>query len=108
MTEYPLPDSATDVDRMNNLGLILTDMYFNCPSRYSASYISKYLSTASTGSNIYYYHFIHPNSFNNVTLPKLETNCYDLVCHGMELPYVFGNVPPPGTFTKKKKNEKPV
>ena len=80
---YPLPQNTTDY--RNYLSLVATDGLFKCPTRNV---------TVSHGSNnfkrsIFMYHFDHISSFNSAGWGSNYSECFDVVCHGAELPYVF-------------------
>ena len=63
---------------------ITTDGLFICPNHNIT------LSTSNLNFINYFYHFNHPPSFNNIIFPY-DKECWgNEVCHGAELPFVFG------------------
>ncbi|XP_049617622.1 cAMP-regulated D2 protein [Syngnathus scovelli] len=74
-----------DSDRRDMLAQIVTDFVFLCPSRRSAR------AGTEAGSRAWMYVFDHVTSDPRVWSGL--TFCYRHVCHGGELPYVFGSAP---------------
>ena len=70
---------------------VVTDYTWTCFNRRASS--------KSTSSNVYRYHFVHHGSFPNWVDPvgglvgnvPVDCNTSPAVCHGTELPFVFGN-----------------
>ncbi|EAL61656.1 hypothetical protein DDB_G0291344 [Dictyostelium discoideum AX4] len=69
---------------MDTLGVVGTDYIFVCPVRNAAMYLS-----TNSDFPVYTYQFQHVSSFN--PYGNGYDYCADQVCHGLELPYVFGN-----------------
>ncbi|XP_072530161.1 cAMP-regulated D2 protein [Salminus brasiliensis] len=74
---YPGPDHR------HLLAQMVTDYVFLCPSRRSAR------AAALTGGSVWTYVFDHVASDRRVWSGL--TSCYDQVCHGAELPFLFGS-----------------
>ncbi|XP_036374336.1 crystal protein-like [Megalops cyprinoides] len=72
-----------DSDRRAMLAQIVTDYIFLCPSRKSAR------MGVSSGSGVWMYVFDHAATDHQVW--KGLTFCYGRVCHGAELPFLFGS-----------------
>ncbi|XP_060886162.1 cAMP-regulated D2 protein [Labrus mixtus] len=70
-----------DTDRRNMLAQIVTDYVFLCPSRRSAR------AATAAGSEAWMYTFDHVASDHRVWSGL--TFCYQHVCHGAELPFLF-------------------
>lgn len=67
------------------LSQITTDGLFRCATHN----ISNVIAEDKTNSALnYMYHFNHISSFNQVAFPN-DAECWDAVCHGIELAYVF-------------------
>ncbi|KYQ90474.1 putative cholinesterase [Tieghemostelium lacteum] len=75
----PLQNQSSN-NYMDLMGRIGTDYVFVCPTRNVAVNMAKY-------NPVYLYQFQHVTSFNvyGNTYPM----CADVVCHGLELPYIF-------------------
>jgi carboxylesterase type B len=74
---YP-PDKSGDNSFV--FSRLITDLFFACPTRNAASWLSK------RGTKTYLYQFLLSplfDPFNN------STYCHNLACHGSELPFVF-------------------
>lgn len=68
---------------------LINDYAFFCPSRNLLAYNG---NANYQNNNTYLYHFNYVSSFNNWgTSPEVEFCAPPQVCHGAELPYVFGN-----------------
>ncbi|XP_033832258.1 crystal protein [Periophthalmus magnuspinnatus] len=72
-----------DADRRNMLAQIVTDYIFLCPARHSAR------SGVASGSHVWMYVFDHVTSDHRVWSGL--SFCYQHVCHGAELPFVFNS-----------------
>ncbi|XP_029318389.1 cAMP-regulated D2 protein [Cottoperca gobio] len=72
-----------DADRRDMLAQIVTDYVFLCPSRRSAR------AGTAAGSEVWMYVFDHVASDHRVWSGL--TFCYQHVCHGAELPFLFGS-----------------
>ncbi|XP_065129449.1 crystal protein [Paramisgurnus dabryanus] len=74
-----------DTDRRDMLAQIVTDYIFLCPSRRSAR------AGVLSGSSVWMYVFDHiasdPRVWSGLTF------CYQHVCHGAELPFLFDSAP---------------
>ncbi|XP_072233586.1 cAMP-regulated D2 protein-like [Leuresthes tenuis] len=70
-----------DADRRNMLAQIVTDYVFLCPSRRSAR------AGTAAGSQVWLYVFDHVASDHRIW--SGITFCYQHVCHGAELPFLF-------------------
>jgi carboxylesterase type B len=79
---YPSDSQSPDGGNLNVVADLLTDYVFQCPSRYAAS-----LSTAQPA---FVYRFDHVLSFGAPAYGDKYTYCNTRVCHGSELPFVFG------------------
>ena len=80
---YPLPRNTTDY--RDYLSLVATDGLFKCPTRnITASFVGN-----NYNSFAFLYHFDQVSSFNKVAWGVNYTECFDVVCHGAELPYIF-------------------
>eukprot|EP01084_Bolivina_argentea_P317491 550486_1 len=80
------------------LSVIATDGLFRCATRNISNVIA--LDKMNNALN-YMYHFNHISSFNNIAYPN-DKECWNIVCHGVELAYVFEPdlTPVNGTYTK--------
>eukprot|EP01083_Nonionella_stella_P098479 276976_1 len=67
------------------LAIIATDAMFKCATRNISNVIA--LDESNKALN-YMYHFTHVSSFNDAAWPA-DPECWDKVCHGLELPYIF-------------------
>ncbi|MBN3297611.1 D2 protein, partial [Amia calva] len=76
--------SYPEYDHRKLLSQILTDYVFLCPLRKSAR------TAAKEDSSVWVYEFDHVTSDRRVW--DGLTFCYDHVCHGAELPFVFDSV----------------
>ncbi|TNM91479.1 hypothetical protein fugu_019859, partial [Takifugu bimaculatus] len=74
-----------EADHRGMLAQIVTDYIFLCPARKSAR------SGTSAGSKVWMYVFDHVMS--DPRLWSGLTYCYQHVCHGAELPFVFDSAP---------------
>ncbi|KAJ8007272.1 hypothetical protein DPEC_G00115820 [Dallia pectoralis] len=70
-----------DTDKRDMLAQIVTDFIFLCPSRKSAR------TATEAGSSVWMYVFDHVASDHSVW--SGQPACYEHVCHGAELPFVF-------------------
>eukprot|EP01112_Ceratiomyxa_fruticulosa_P018992 TRINITY_DN614_c0_g1_i1.p1 TRINITY_DN614_c0_g1~~TRINITY_DN614_c0_g1_i1.p1 ORF type:complete len:572 (-),score=112.96 TRINITY_DN614_c0_g1_i1:633-2348(-) len=82
LESYPCTNST---DCRPTLAMITTHFVFSCPTRAAAR------AQGKLNDNIYLYYFNHVSSFGGWG-PNYPF-CVDAVCHGAELPYVFGVVP---------------
>ncbi|XP_010885571.2 crystal protein [Esox lucius] len=71
-----------DTDKRGMLAQIVTDYIFLCPSRKSAR------AGTEAGSSVWMYIFDHVASDHSVW--SGQPSCYEHVCHGAELPFLFG------------------
>ena len=78
LSAYPAKGCGTDCTAQ--LAQLITDGIFTCANRH--------LATDSKSASTYAYQFTHVSSFN--VWPQV-TACADEVCHGAEVPYVFGH-----------------
>eukprot|EP00483_Globobulimina_turgida_P000908 UN00909 len=67
------------------MSIITTDALFRCPTHNISNVIA--LDKGHKSLN-YMYHFNHISSFNNLAFP-IDQQCWDYVCLGVELAYVF-------------------
>eukprot|EP01133_Synstelium_polycarpum_P003717 gene3717-4285_t len=74
------------------LSLLGTDYIFVCPTRAAAQSLA-----VNGGQPVWQYQFQHVSSFNAYIGQFPE--CQDMVCHGLELPYVFDTVTSTNQFT---------
>lgn len=74
-----------EADRRHMLTQIVTDYVFLCPSRRSAR------AGMAAGSQVWMYIFDHVASDHSVWSGL--TFCYEHVCHGAELPFLFDSAP---------------
>ncbi|XP_041637263.1 cAMP-regulated D2 protein [Cheilinus undulatus] len=72
-----------DIDRRNMLAQIVTDYVFLCPARRSSR------AGTAAGSEVWMYVFDHVASDHRVWSGL--TFCYQHVCHGAELPFLFNS-----------------
>ncbi|KAI7792088.1 putative cAMP-regulated D2 protein-like, partial [Triplophysa rosa] len=85
-----------DTDRRDMLAQIVTDYIFLCPSRKSAR------AGVLSGSSVWMYVFDHVSSDPRVWSGL--TFCYQHVCHGAELPFLFDSAPVANfTFTQAER-----
>ncbi|XP_034019516.1 cAMP-regulated D2 protein [Thalassophryne amazonica] len=73
----------TNADHRDMLAQIITDYVFLCPCRRSA------LASTAAGSDLWLYVFDHVASDHRVW--SGVSSCYQHVCHGAELPFLFGS-----------------
>lgn len=85
--KYPLPDSEKN-DVRHHLSNIGTYSIFVCPSRYAIAH-SQAAGTRTAPS--FLYRFDHKMSFSKQGWGPNFSACYDYVCHGGELPFVFNS-----------------
>ncbi|XP_056604987.1 crystal protein [Triplophysa dalaica] len=85
-----------DTDRRDMLAQIVTDYIFLCPSRKSAR------AGVLSGSSVWMYVFDQVSSDPRVW--SGSTFCYQHVCHGAELPFLFDSAPVANfTFTQAER-----
>jgi carboxylesterase type B len=78
---YPAPANTTDYREL--MTVIGTHAIFACPSRNASQ------AAAAGGATIYSYVYDHVTSFSANMWGKNFSFCFDKVCHGAELPFVF-------------------
>eukprot|EP01084_Bolivina_argentea_P013996 26180_1 len=84
------------------LSAIVTDFLFVCPTRFAAQHISAH-------SNVWVYHYNHFYKQSEIVFKNMRIDiCADIdsmyVCHGDELPIVFGSDADGLTYTDKEKD----
>lgn len=84
---YPLPAADKD-DARHHVSDIGTYSIFVCPSRYAIAH-SQAAGTRTAPS--FLYRFDHKMSFSKEGWGPQFSACYDYVCHGGELPFVFNS-----------------
>jgi len=85
---YPVAPSQYN-DTRPVLSTMGTDYIFACPNRNITRSMTNRIAT--TNAPVYLYHFDHILSFN--PWGPNYTECTTNVCHGSELPFVFGSAP---------------
>ena len=87
--EYYTPSNGYNITNTSDyrplLAVMATDVLFRCPTRNISNVIA--LDATNQALN-YLYHFNAVSSFANVAFPR-DPECWDKVCHGIELAYVF-------------------
>merc|ERR1712146_875438 len=80
---YPLDTDADREDARNVTANMATDWIFACPTRS----LSRAVSDVAP---VYLYQFNHSLSFGVQAWGPNYTECFGHVCHGTELPFLFG------------------
>ena len=79
MAEYPPHTGGRSI--LHTLSLLGTDFIMACPTR----------AVARSVPGAFLYYFDHVMSFSKVGWGPTYRECWNLTCHGEELPFVFGS-----------------
>ena len=92
------PSLTSKSHRTDNLGHLLSDYLFICPARFTARNLQ------SLGVTSYTYVFDHVWSFAKQAWGPKYSFCYNVTCHGSELPFIFGSAELNFTVTDEEEN----